>query len=295
MSSSPIDDKKRRNNIDGAHSKIAAHPAIIIRPRKSIDTSDLLEILQFRTVIYFLIWRDFKVRYRQTFLGLLWAILQPLASMVVFSLVFSRLAGISSDGVPYSVFVLAGLLPWGYFSHALASASSSLTNNRDLLKRVYFPRLIIPMAAILSCVTDLLTSLGLLLLVMFALGVPVSLNIVFLPFFLLIAIAAALGAGAALAAAHVRYRDVGYITPFAIQILLFLTPVVYPSSLIPASWRLVYGLNPMAGVVEGVRWCMLNIPPHPEMIVVSAISTLAILLGGLYYFQRSERIFADIV
>ncbi|UVF18428.1 ABC transporter permease [Microvirga terrae] len=270
-------------------------PTIIIKPRGRTNLSDLREIVHYRTVIYFLVWRDFKVRYRQTLLGVLWALLQPLASMIVFSVVFHRLAGISSDEVPYPIFVLAGLLPWGFFAHALASASGSLVSNHELLRQIYFPRMIIPLSSIISCVSDFVTSFGLLIVTMVVLGVPVSLNIAFLPLFLLVAFCAALGVGAALAAAHIRYRDVGYVTPFAIQILMFLTPVVYPSSLIPDAWRLVYALNPMAGVIEGVRWSVLGISPHPEMIIVSIVTSFILLLVGTYYFLSSESSFADIV
>jgi len=215
--------------------------------------------------------------------------------MAVFSIFLGRLAGIPSDGLPYPIFVLAGLVPWGYFAHSLGIASGSLLNNQELVRRVYFPRLIIPLAGVLSCVTDLLTSLMLLLFGMVLFGIIPPAQIVLLPIFLLIAIASSLGAGMALAAANVKYRDVGYVVPFAIQILLFLTPVVYPSSLVPEGWRLVYSLNPMVGVIEGVRWCMLGATPSIEMILVSAVNAAVLLIGGLYYFRRVERTFPDLI
>jgi len=275
---------------------LADYPLVTIRPRRSWVPLDLKELWAYRELLYFLTWRDVKVRYKQTALGAAWAIIQPLFMMIVFTLAFGKLAKIPSDGVPYPLFAYAALLPWQLFAHSLSEASNSLVNNERLITKVYFPRLVVPIAAVLGGLVDFLVSFVILLILMFYYRVVPGMAIVALPLFLALAIATALGVGLWLSALNVQYRDVRYTITFLTQIWLFATPVAYPSSLVPARWRFIYGLNPMAGVVEGFRWALLGkAPPSVPLLVASSIGVALILVGGLFYFRRMEQIFADVV
>jgi lipopolysaccharide transport system permease protein len=246
--------------------------------------------------VYFLVWRDVKVRYKQTALGAAWAVIQPLFSMVVFSVFFGKLAKMPSDGIPYPLFSYAGLLPWNYFAQGLSSSSDSLVGSANLIKKVYFPRLAIPVAAVCGGVVDFAIAFGVLLLLMWHYGVAPTANVVWLPAFLLLALVTALGAGLWLSALNVQYRDVKYTVPFLAQFWMYSTPVVYPSSLLEEPWKTIYGLNPMVGVVEGFRWALLGVktPPGP-MLWVSVAAAAALLVSGAFFFRRMEKTFADVV
>jgi lipopolysaccharide transport system permease protein len=268
----------------------------IIKPGKGWVALRLDELWAYRELLYFLTWRDIKVRYKQTVLGALWAILQPLLTMVVFSIFFGNLGGIPSDGLPYPIFVYAALLPWQLFSHALTESSNSLVASQNLITKVYFPRLVIPLAPVLAGLVDFRFSFTILLLLMAYYGIGFTVAIFTLPLFLLLAIGAAMGAGLWLSALNVEYRDVRYTIPFLIQFWLFLTPVAYPASIVPERFRVLYGLNPMTGVVEGFRWALLGKEQtDSSMIVVSVLVVVLMLVGGGYYFRRMERTFADVV
>jgi lipopolysaccharide transport system permease protein len=257
---------------------------------------NLAEVWRYRELLYFLTWRDVVVRYKQTALGASWAIIQPLMTMVVFSLVFGRLSAMPSDGVPYPLFSFAALVPWSFFANGLTQSSNSLVGSANLIQKVYFPRLMIPAASVLGGVVDFLLAFVVLLGMMAYYGVAPTINIVWLPLFLLLAIATALGVGLWLSALNVRFRDVRYVVPFITQFWLFATPIAYPSSLLEEPWRTVYGLNPMAGVVEGVRWALLGTKTAPgPMIGLSVLAATILLVGGAYYFRRMEKAFADII
>ena len=257
---------------------------------------NLRELWQARELLYFLIWRDVKVRYKQTVLGAAWAILQPFFTMLIFSLFFGRLAKMPSDGLPYPIFSYAALVPWTFFAQGLSQGANSLVAYPDLIKKVYFPRLAIPIAKVVAGAVDFALAFITLLGMMLYYGVTPTANVVWLPLFLLLALVTALGVTFWLAAMNVEFRDVRYITPFLIQLWLFATPIVYPSSLVPERWRSLYGINPMAGVVEGFRWALLGTDTSPgPMIVVSCLAALAILVSGAFYFRRMEKNFADVL
>jgi lipopolysaccharide transport system permease protein len=268
----------------------------VIRPSTGWIPFNLQELWDYRELLYFLAWRDIKVRYKQTVLGAAWAILQPVLAMVVFSIFFGKLAKIPSDGLPYPIFAYAALLPWQLFAHALTQSGNSLVANQHLIRKVYFPRLIIPIAAVASGLVDFALAFLVLLGLMAYYGIIPSLAVALLPFFILFAIATALAAGLWLSALNVEYRDVRYVIPFLTQFWLFATPVAYPSSLVPEPWRALYGLNPMAGVVEGFRWALLGKSGGMgPLMLVSVVTVLALLVGGLLYFRRMEKTFADLV
>lgn len=267
----------------------------VIDPSRKRRLIDLSELWRYREVVFFLAWRDFKVKYRQTYLGVLWAMLQPLVAMSVFSVFFGRLVGISSNGAPYPLFVLCGLVPWNFFSRAVGSMTGSLVSNQELVKRVYFPRLIIPISAMAACLTDMIVGFALLFAALLAFGSWPAPQVLFLPLFVLVMAASATGLGVALSAINVRFRDVGYLVPFSLQIVLFMTPVVYPGNLVPPFWRPLYSLNPMVGVVEAVRWSLLGTPADWVMISISTLSSLALLVAGLAIFSKSERAFPDLI
>ena len=275
----------------------AAGPAhVVIRPSTGWTGVSLRDLWAYRELLYFLAWRDIKVRYKQTALGVIWVVIQPLFAMLVFSVFFGRLAGMPSDGVPYPVFALCALLPWQLFAHALTESSASLVTNQNLITKVYFPRLIIPLAPVLASLLDFLIAFGLLLGMLAYYRITPTLWVWTLPLFLLLAIALAIGVGLWLAALNARYRDVRYTIPFLTQIWLFATPIAYPSSLVPEPWRAWYGLNPMAGVVDGFRWALLGTADAPGgLMAVSAAVTLVILVSGVHYFRRTERTFADTI
>ncbi|MES1261998.1 MAG: ABC transporter permease [Acidobacteriota bacterium] len=256
----------------------------------------LRDLWTYRELLGFLVWRDVKVRYKQTALGAAWALLQPLLTMLVFTLLFGRLAKLPSDGIPYPLFVYTALLPWQLFAFALTESSNSLVGNQHLIRKVYFPRLVVPIASVLVGLVDFAISLVVLAGMMAYYGVrPAATALLFIPF-LVLAVLTALGVGLWLSALNIRYRDVKYVVPFVTQFWLFATPVAYASSLIPEKWRQWYSLNPMAGVVDGFRWALLGTSPgSAAMLFISIVAVLVVLFGGLTYFRRMERTFADIV
>ena len=269
---------------------------VIIRPSSGWVPLNLAELWEYRELLYFLTWRDIKVRYKQTVLGAAWAVIQPLGMMLVFTIFFGHLVGVPSDGLPYPIFAYTALLPWQLFSRALTDASTSLVVNERLITKVYFPRLLIPMSAVLASLVDFAIAFVLLLGMMVFYGIVPTGSVLMLPLFVLLALMTALGIGFWLSALNAQYRDVRYTLPFLTQFWLFATPVVYPSSLVPEQWRLLYGLNPMTGVVEGFRWALLGKTGAPDaMLAVSAIAVLATFIGGLYYFSRVEETLADVV
>ncbi len=271
-------------------------PVTVIEPSRGWVAIQLVELWRYRELLFFLIWRDVKVRYKQTVLGASWAVLQPFFTMVVFSLFFGRLAGMPSDGVPYPLFVFTALVPWTFFAQGLTLSANSLVANQALIRKVYFPRLAIPVAAVASGIVDFLIALVVLGGMLAYYGVAPSVNALWLPLLFALALTAALGMGLWFSALNVLYRDVQYIVPFIVQIWLFSTPIAYPSTLIPPGWRTLYAINPMAGVVEGFRWALLGTDTAPgPMIAVSAIAAILLLVGGLYFFRRMERQFADVV
>lgn len=271
-------------------------PTLRIAASKGWVPLKLRELWEYRELLYFLVWRDIKVRYKQTALGATWAVIQPFFTMVVFSLFFGQLAKVPSDGIPYPIFSFTALVPWAFFANGLGQASNSLVGSGALISKVYFPRLIIPLASVFSGIVDFLIAFGVLVAMMFYYGIVPTVNVLYLPLFLLLALVTSLGVGLWLSALNVEYRDVRYVVPFITQFWLFVTPIAYPSSLLQQPWRTIYGLNPMVGVVEGFRWALLgtNTAPGPIIAVSSAASVL-ILVTGAFYFRRMEKTFADIV
>jgi lipopolysaccharide transport system permease protein len=267
----------------------------VIQPSRAWVPLDLGELWEYRELLYLLVWRALKVRYKQTVLGLAWAILQPFLTMVVFSVVFGRLAKMPSDGVPYPVFAYCALLPWQLFAYSMTESSNSVVANQRLLTKVYFPRLLMPLAAVAVGLADFVVSLGFLLLLMVYYGIVPGGAVWTIPLWTLLAVAIAFGVGLWLSALNVRYRDVQYTLPFLGQLWLYATPVAYPLSLIPAQWRPFFALNPMVGVVEGFRWALLGRSSAPEgTVLISVGAVVIVLVGGLFYFRRTERTFADI-
>ncbi|MGD0267249.1 MAG: ABC transporter permease [Candidatus Methylomirabilota bacterium] len=271
-------------------------PVLVIDAGKSPLGNQLRDLWAYRELPYFLAWRDFKVRYKQTVLGAAWAIIQPLFTMVAFSIFFGYLGKIPSDGVPYPVFAYCALLPWSLFAHALNESSNSLVSNQGLITKVYFPRLIIPIAPLFVGLVDFGIAFVVLLGLMLFYGILPGFPLIAAPLFVLMAVVTALAVGMWLSALNLQYRDVRYTLPFLTQLWLFATPVAYPSSLLPEPWRSLYGLNPMAGVVEGFRWALLGRTTAPgPLIAVSCLAVIALLIGGLWYFNRMEQTFADVV
>lgn len=271
-------------------------PVVRIEPTRGWVSLKLKDLWEYRELLYFLTWRDVKIRYKQTALGIAWAVLQPLLTMLVFSIFFGRLAKIPSDGIPYPIFSLAALVPWNFFANGLTQSSNSLVASANMIKKVYFPRLVIPLSSIFSGVVDFSIALVLVLAMMFYNQIGVTARILWLPVFLLLALATALGVGLWLSALNVEYRDVRYVAPFIVQFWMFATPIAYPSTLLSEPWRTIYGLNPMAGVVEGFRWALLGAKTQPgPLIAVSAFAAVVLLVSGAYYFRRMERAFADVV
>jgi lipopolysaccharide transport system permease protein len=269
---------------------------VSIEPPRRWEVLNLRELWSYRGLLYFLTWRDVKVRYKQTAIGAAWAVLQPLLTMLVFAVVFGALIRVPSDGLPYPVFAYVALLPWTFFATALTRAGGSLVTDASLITKVYFPRLLLPLSAVLSSALDFGVAFLLVLVLMGWYGIAPGPAVVTVPLFLLLAVLTALGCGLWLSALNVRYRDIAYVTPFLIQVWFFLTPVAYPSSLVPERWRALYGLNPMAGVVEGFRWALLGSASAPGVtLVVSAAVVAVIFLGGVFWFRRLEQGFADVV
>jgi lipopolysaccharide transport system permease protein len=271
-------------------------PVTVIRPSRGWARLNLRELWQYRELLYFLIWRDVKVRYKQTIIGAAWAVIQPFFTMVVFSVFFGRLAQIPSDGVPYPIFAYSALVPWMYFATAVSQASNSLVEHERVITKVYFPRLLLPLATVLAGLIDFAIAFIVLLGMMLFYGIVPTVAVWTLPLFVLLAAATAFAVALWLSALNVQYRDVRYAIPFLIQFWLFATPIAYPSSLVPEQWRAAYGLNPMAGVVEGFRWALLGEGEAHGLLVTGSVLMVALLLvSGLYYFRRMEKTFADVV
>jgi lipopolysaccharide transport system permease protein len=266
---------------------------IRIRPASGWSALDLASIWEYRELVYYMVWRDIKVRYKQTVLGFAWALLQPLASMVVFTIIFGRLAQLPSEGVPYPVFTLAALLPWQLFASGFTGAANSVAGNAGVISKVYFPRLIIPMAAVAATVVDFAVSLLLLVVLMVWYGVPFSGNVVFLPLFAAIALLTAFAAGLWTASLNVKYRDVRYVLPYFQQLWLFASPVVYSVTLVPERYQTLYALNPLVGVIQGFRWALFG-GQSPWTLMAGSLAVAGVfLVGGLYYFRRAEEQFSD--
>jgi lipopolysaccharide transport system permease protein len=268
----------------------------IIEPRKRWAPLRLQELVEYRELFYFLVWRDLKVRYKQTLLGAGWAIIQPVATTVIFTVFFGRLAKIPSQGVPYALFALGGLVLWTFFSQALTQGAGSLVSQAGVITKVYFPRLLTPLAAASSFLLDLVISFVILIVVTLAYGHPIGFRIVAAVPFALLAYVTAIAVSLWLASMNVRYRDIKYAIPFLVQLWMFASPVAYPSSLLSGVARTVYGVNPLAGAIDGFRWAVLGTPAPPAgQLLVSCSVTLVVLVGGLFYFRRTEATFADLV
>ena len=268
----------------------------IIKPSIGWSALNLRDLWLYRELILFMTWRDLKVRYKQTLLGAGWAVLQPFLTMVVFSIFFGNLANVPSDGVPYPIFSYTALIPWTLFSKALQDASRSLVASSHMITKVYFPRMILPLASVLAGVVDFLIAFVVLIGMMVYFGIYPTANIWTLPIFLLLALITAIGVGLWLSALNVLYRDIGYVLPFLTQFWMFLTPIAYPSSMVPEKFQALYALNPMTGVVEGFRWALLGTGQAPGiMTLVSSLVAIVLLISGMFYFRRMERLFADMV
>jgi lipopolysaccharide transport system permease protein len=269
---------------------------IVVKPSKGWISLKLKELWEYRELLYFMAWRDIRVRYKQTVLGAAWAIIQPFFTMVVFSIFFGKLAKVPSDGLPYPIFAYAALVPWTFFANGLNQASNSLVGSANLIKKVYFPRLVVPISSVISGVVDFVLAFAVLLGMMLFYGILPTVNILWLPLFVLLIFVTALGAGFWLSALNVQFRDVRYTVPFLTQFWLFATPIAYPSSLLSEPWRTLYGVNPMVGVVEGFRWALLGTDTAPgPIIIVSTVVALVVFVGGAFYFRRMEKTFADVV
>lgn len=269
---------------------------IRIQPRRRLRVLDFQSLWEYRELLYFFCWRDIKVRYKQTVLGATWALLQPFMTMLIFSVIFGHFAKMPSEGVPYPIFAYCGLLPWQLFALALSETSNSLVGNAHLITKVYFPRVLVPIAGLLAGLVDFAIAFVLLIAMMIYYRIPVHATVLVIPALLLFAIVTSLGIGLWLSALSVKYRDVRHILPFITQFWLYATPVAYPSSLIPHKWRFLMGLNPMSGVVEGFRWALLGTAQIDfRLMAVSIVSVLILLAGGLVYFDRMESTFADLV
>jgi len=271
-------------------------PSIVIQPNKGLLSLDLRAVWQYQELLYFLVWREVKVRYKQTALGIAWAMLQPLMTMVIFTVIFGIFVNIPSDGMAYPIFAYTALLPWTYFGEAITRSSVCLVSDANLIRKVYFLRLIMPLAAVVSPAVDFVLSFLLLLGMMAWFGIAPSWRVLTLPFFLFLALVTALSVSLWLSALNVRYRDVRHTIPFLVQFWMYASPVAYSASLVPERWRLLYGLNPMAGVIEGFRWALLGkASPDLAVIMASAGMVMALLIGGLVFFKRMERTFADVI
>ena len=267
-----------------------------IQPSKGWISLKLSDLWEYRELFYFLVWRDVKVRYKQTALGAVWAIIQPLFTVVIFSLFFGRLAKVPSDGIPYPLFSFTALVPWTFFSYGLNQSSNSLVGSSNLITKVYFPRLTVPISSVIAGTVDFVLAFAVLLLMMVYYHVSTTRHIIFVPVFFLLTLTTSLGVGLWLSALNVKFRDVRLVLPFLVQLWMFATPIAYPSSLLHEPWRTVYGLNPMVGVVEGFRWALLGVKAQPgPMVYVSAAISLLLLFGGAIYFRRMEKTFADLV
>jgi len=268
---------------------------IYIKPTTGLAALNLRDLWVYRELVFFMIWRTLKVRYKQTLLGATWAIIQPLMTMIVFNFIFGNVAKVPTDNIPYPIFSYTALLPWGLFTTALNQASRSLTTNQNMVTKIYFPRLVLPISSVLAGLVDFAVAFVILIGLMIYYGVSPAWNVLWtLPFFLLLSIITALGVALWLSAINVQYRDVNYALPFLTQFWLFITPVAYSASVISDKWKLVYSLNPMAGVVNGFRWALLGAGTGPDIALwISVLISLVILVSGLFYFRNMERTFAD--
>jgi len=287
---------QRKGPVVGGSPSSDKVPVLFIRPSRGWISLNLRDLWEYRELLYFLTWRDIKVRYKQTVLGAAWAIIQPFFTMVVFSLFFGKLARMPSDDIPYPIFSYAALVPWTFFANGLSQSSSSLVGSANLIKKVYFPRLVVPISAVISGGVDFVLAFVVLLGMMLFYGIVPTGAIVWLPVLLLLALVTALGVGLWLTAMNVQFRDVRYAVPFLVQAWMFATPIAYPSSLLDEPWRTLYGINPMTGVVEGFRWALLGTETAPgPIILVSALVAVGLLVSGAFYFRRMEKTFADVV
>jgi lipopolysaccharide transport system permease protein len=274
----------------------ATAPVTLIRARYRWFEVNLMELWEYRELLYFLVWRDLKVRYKQTLIGVAWAVIQPLFTMIVFSIFFGRLAGLPSDGLPHPIFYYTGLLPWTYFANALSQASNSIVAHQQVITKVYFARVLLPIAGVLSGLVDFAIAAAILLVMMFAYGIVPTWNVFWVLPLVFLVILTAVAVSLWLSALNALYRDVRYAVPFLLQFWMFASPVAYPASLVPEHWRWLYGINPMAGVIEGFRWALTGSGPGPgPMMAVSVAVVLIVLVAGFFYFQRMERTVADVV
>ena len=279
-----------RTNDEGASKSMVRRQA-----RPGWVAIDFAELWRYRELVFFYAVRDIKVRYKQTLLGIVWAVLQPVLTMVVFSIFFGMLARVPSDGIPYPIFSYCGLVPWQLFVYALTQSSNRIVEDANVITKVYFPRLIVPLASVMAGLVDFSIALGVLMAMILYYDIPLGPAVLTLPLFVLLGLMAALAVGLWLSALNVRYRDVRYTIPFLAQFWLFVTPVAYSSSLVPTKWQTLYGINPMAGVVNGFRWALLGTTPPDSMLFVSMTATVVLLIGGLFFFRRMEKSFADII
>ena len=280
---------------ESGHVQNPSPPTLIIRPPRKWVPVDFHELWNYRELLTSFTMRDIRIRYKQTALGFAWAIIQPLFMMIIFTVIFGGFAKIPSDGVPYPLFSFAALLPWMLFSEGLTRSTMSMVANSNIMTKVYFPRLIMPISGILSPLVDFVVSLAILVVMMAYYGFVPTWNVIFLPFFVLLALATSLGVGLWLSALNVKYRDFQYTVPFLIQIWMYASPVVYPASMIPESIRYLYGLNPMVGVIEGFRWALLGTDIPGSIILVSVVVVMVLLVSGMFYFRWMEQYYADIV
>ena len=275
---------------------VNADSIVVIRSGKGFSTQDLVVLWEFRELFYFLVWRDVKIRYKQTVIGAAWAIIQPVMTMVIFTVIFGNFAKIPSDGLPYAVFSYTALLPWNYFSQAITRSGDSLVGDSNLIKKVYFPRLMIPLAAVASPLVDFFVSFLVLLVMLAWFGITPGWGVLVLPVLVVLAFMTALAVGLWLSPLNARYRDIRYTIPFLVQLWMYASPVVYSVSIVPEKWRLIFSLNPLAGVIEGFRWALLGKGnPAIGAIMISACVVLLVLLGGILFFKRMERYFADVL
>ncbi|HUI06235.1 MAG TPA: ABC transporter permease [Verrucomicrobiae bacterium] len=281
---------------DTSEPQRAEAPCLVIGPRKSWLDLDLRSIYVYRELLYFLVWRDVKVRYKQASIGATWAILQPVLTMLVFTIIFGKFAKMPSDGLPYPIFAYTALLPWNYFAQAISQSGSSVVRNSNLISKVYFPRLIMPIASTLTPLVDFAIAFIILVGMMVWYGITPTWGVLALPLFLLLAMLTAVAVCLFLSALNVQYRDVEHAIPFLVQFWMYASPVVYSVHIVPEKWRALYSLNPMVGVMEGFRWALLG-RVHPDFVVmiVSAAAVVLLLFGGLIYFRRMERTFADVI
>lgn len=276
--------------------KSAEFKELVLEPPRGWFDLRMHDIWEFRELLYFLVWRDIKVRYKQTALGAAWAVIQPIVSMIIFSVVFGKLANLPSNGIPYPIFSYVALLPWQLFSKALSDAAGSLVNNQQFVTKIYFPRIFLPASSILSGMLDFLIALAILFIMMWYYHIPLTWHALLLPLLVIFVLVTSMAAAIWLATINVKYRDVKYVLPFLMQVWLYVTPVAYSSTLIPEKWRILYGLNPMAGVVEGFRWALLGQQsPFGPLIMASVLIVIPLFIGGVMYFQRMELTFSDVI